>query len=85
MAAPGEGIVTTFPGQNYVEATGTSFTAGGRGGGANCAGAGDHRLCGLERGRGECEGDQVVRCGAWAAGSVSGDSGGDEQTLRGSG
>jgi subtilisin family serine protease len=27
VAAPGEGIVTTFPGQNYAEATGTSFSA----------------------------------------------------------
>jgi thermitase len=27
VAAPGEGIVTTFPGQNYAEATGTSFSS----------------------------------------------------------
>jgi subtilisin family serine protease len=27
LAAPGEGIVTTYPGQNYAEATGTSFSA----------------------------------------------------------
>jgi hypothetical protein len=27
MAAPGEGVVTTYPGQNYAEATGTSFSA----------------------------------------------------------
>lgn len=27
VAAPGEGIVTTFPGQNYAEVTGTSFSA----------------------------------------------------------
>jgi subtilisin family serine protease len=26
-AAPGEGIVTTYPGQNYAEATGTSFSS----------------------------------------------------------
>jgi subtilisin family serine protease len=26
-AAPGEGVVTTFPGQNYAEATGTSFSS----------------------------------------------------------
>jgi len=27
VTAPGEGIVTTFPGQNYAEATGTSFSS----------------------------------------------------------
>ncbi len=27
LAAPGEGIVTTYPGNNYAEATGTSFSA----------------------------------------------------------
>ena len=27
VAAPGEGIATTFPGQNYAEATGTSFSS----------------------------------------------------------
>lgn len=27
LAAPGEGVVTTYPGQNYAEATGTSFSA----------------------------------------------------------
>jgi subtilisin family serine protease len=27
VGAPGEGILTTFPGQNYAEATGTSFSA----------------------------------------------------------
>ena len=27
VAAPGEGVVTTYPGQNYAEATGTSFSA----------------------------------------------------------
>jgi subtilisin family serine protease len=26
-AAPGEGVVTTYPGQNYAEATGTSFSS----------------------------------------------------------
>lgn len=27
LAAPGEGVVTTWPGQNYAEATGTSFSS----------------------------------------------------------
>lgn len=27
LAAPGEGIITTYPGNNYAEATGTSFSA----------------------------------------------------------
>jgi len=27
VAAPGEGVVTTYPGSNYAEATGTSFSS----------------------------------------------------------
>jgi subtilisin family serine protease len=27
LAAPGESVVTTWPGQNYAEATGTSFSS----------------------------------------------------------
>jgi subtilisin family serine protease len=27
LAAPGEGVVTTYPGMNYAEATGTSFSS----------------------------------------------------------
>ena len=27
LAAPGEGVVTTWPGQNHAEATGTSFSS----------------------------------------------------------